>query len=46
MAGMAETVRFPIPFSPGNSVLFRALLILPSASYVELDQTIIYVRLG
>jgi hypothetical protein len=46
MAGMAAPARFPIRVSPGNSVLFRALLILPSASYVELDENTIHVRLG
>ena len=46
MAGMAATVRFPIRFSSGNSVLFRALLITPSASYVELDDNTVHVRLA
>jgi hypothetical protein len=46
MAGMAEPVRFPIRFSPGNAVLFRGLLIPPSASYVELDDETVHVRLA
>jgi len=46
MAGMAEPVRFPIRFSPGNGVLFRALLIAPSASYVELSDNAVQVRLS
>jgi hypothetical protein len=46
MAGMAEPVRFPIRFSPGNAVLFRGLLIPPSASYVELDDDTVHVRLA
>ena len=46
MAGMSEPVRFPSRFSPGNAVLFRGLLIPPSASYVELDDETIHVRLA
>ena len=43
---MAERRRFPIRFSSGNSILFRGLLILPSSSYVDLDDHGIHVRLG
>jgi len=46
MAGMTEPLRFPIRFSPGNAVLFRILLIPPSAAYVELDDQTIHVRLA
>jgi hypothetical protein len=46
MAGMTEPLRFPIRFSPGNAVLFRGLLIPPSASYVELDDETVHVRLA
>jgi hypothetical protein len=46
MAGMAEPVRFPIRSTAANRLLFQALLILPSASYVELDGDTIHVRLG
>ena len=46
MSGMAAPARFPIRISPGNGVLFRGLLILPSASYVELDDGTVHVRLG
>ena len=46
MAGMASPVRFPIRSNPGNRWLFRLLLILPSASYVELADDVIRVRLG
>ena len=34
---MAKRRRFPIRFSSGNSILMRGLLILPSSSYVDLD---------
>ena len=43
---MAEARRFPIRFSSFNGVLFRGLLILPSSSYVDLDDQTIHVRLG
>ncbi|HVW33310.1 MAG TPA: hypothetical protein VHL53_12280 [Acidimicrobiia bacterium] len=43
---MAGTSRFPIRMSPGNGVLFRVLLILPSQSYVELTGDTLRVRLG
>jgi hypothetical protein len=43
---MAERRRFPIRFSPGNSIMFRGLLILPSSSYVDLDDHGIDVRMG
>ena len=43
---MAERRRFPIRFSSGNSILFKGLLILPSSSYVDLDDHGIHVRLG
>ena len=43
---MAERRRFPIRFSSGNSILFKGLLILPSSSYVDLDDHAIHVRLG
>lgn len=43
---MAERRRFPIRFSSGNSLLFRGLLILPSSSYVDLDDYAIQVRMG
>jgi len=46
MAVMTEPLRFPIRFSPGNAVLFRLLLIPPSAAYVELDDQTIDVRLA
>jgi len=46
MAGMAEPVRFPIRFSSPNGILFKGLLILPSASYVELADDTVGVRLG
>ena len=43
---MAEPVRFPIRFSSANGILFRGLLIPPSASYVELGDDSIRVRLS
>lgn len=46
MGPMAERRRFPIRFSSGNSILFRGLLILPSSSYVDLDDDGIHVRMG
>ena len=46
MTGMAPPVRFPIRCSPGNRLLFRVLLIFPSAAYVELADDTIRVRLG
>ena len=46
MAGMAEPISFPIRFSSANGVLFRALVIPPSASYVDLTDDTIHVRLG
>jgi hypothetical protein len=46
MALVAEPLRFPLRFSSGNSLLFRGLVILPSASFVELDDDTVHVRLG
>jgi len=46
MSAMADAVRFPIRFSRGNSVLFRSLLIPPSAAYVDLDDDTVHVRLS
>ena len=46
MGTMADPARFPIRFSSGNRILFRVLLILPSNSFVELDDEMIRVRLG
>jgi len=46
MAGMAPSIRLPIRFSPGNSILFRGLLIPPSAAYVEVADDTIRVRMG
>jgi len=46
MAAMTPPVRYPIRCSPGNRLLFRLLLILPSASYVELGDDTLTVRLG
>ena len=43
---MAEPARFPIRFSSGNGILFRALLIPPSGSFVELGADTIRVRLA
>jgi hypothetical protein len=43
---MAERARFPIRFSSGNGLLFRGLLIPPSASFVEVTDDTIRVRLG
>jgi len=46
MSAMADAVRFPVRFSPGNAVLFRGLLIPPSAAYVDVDDDTVHVRLG
>ena len=46
MAGLGSAARFTIRCNPGNRLLFRLLLILPSASYVELTDDTIRVRLG
>ena len=43
---MAETNRFPIRISSPFGLLFRALLILPSMSYVELTADELVVRLS
>jgi hypothetical protein len=43
---MAEPRRFPIRMNSVNGILFRALLIFPSSSYVELDGDSLRVRLG
>ena len=43
---MAQPARFPIRFSPANSILFRGLLIPPSSSFVELSDDTIRVRLS
>ncbi|HLJ08852.1 MAG TPA: hypothetical protein VKX24_09950, partial [Acidimicrobiia bacterium] len=46
MSAMADALRFPIRFSPGNSILFRGLLIPPSSAYADLDDDTVHVRLG
>ena len=46
MAAVAEPERFPIRISSGNGILFKGLLILPSASYVDLADDELRVRLG
>ena len=46
IAPMAERRRFHIRFSPGNRILFRGLLLLPSSSYLDLDDHGLYVQMG
>ena len=46
MAGMADPLRFPIRFTSANGLLFRGLLVPPSAAYVELTDDAVHVRLG
>ncbi|HEV7688747.1 MAG TPA: hypothetical protein VGQ80_19380 [Acidimicrobiia bacterium] len=43
---MSQALRFPIRFSSGNGILLRGLLIVPSNSFVELEEESIAVRLG
>jgi hypothetical protein len=43
---MTEPRRFPIRMNSVNGVLFRGLLILPSNSYVDLDDETVHVRLA
>ena len=46
LAVMAHNVRFPIRFTSGNGIVFRALLIPPGSAYVDLAGDTIHVRLG
>jgi hypothetical protein len=41
-----QPARFPIRLSSGNAILFKGLLIRPSASYVEVGDETLHVRLG
>ena len=46
MAGMAESLRFPIRFSPANRLVFRSFLVSPSRAQVELTDDTVHVRMG